>query len=351
MKELHSEGANTTDSESPQCPACEASHSPLKETSGQYVIYLCNDCGVEYAWPRTIPHDHYEEDVYDGLDEEAIAKKSSERFLKESLKSLQVWHIEGLKWLTASQKKGSVVLDFGCGRGSFLVALQREGFIPVGLEIVGRLQRILMDKGFCVHLGSIDSYPTSWPTPHVVTSFEVLEHVARPIQTLQSIRERFPDAWLLASVPSPKTLALAIGMREESDYPPFHLTRWTEAGVIQAFRSAGYGEVQVTYPPLGASELYMVLNGLLLQKLGPRTVKSKRLQGNLGCLQSSYRTYRLLQRLRLEAVYWSIYRAIKPLSQIPLIPLAKVISARGISAQSMIVVAAPVSPPEPTVLR
>jgi transposase-like protein len=105
MKVSQSEGANITESESPQCPACEASHSLLKGASSQYVIYLCNECRVEYAWPRTIQHDHYYENVYDGLDEGTIIKKSSERFLKESMKSLQVWHIEGLKWLTASQKK------------------------------------------------------------------------------------------------------------------------------------------------------------------------------------------------------------------------------------------------------
>jgi SAM-dependent methyltransferase len=165
--------------------------------------------------------------------------------LREARWMLFAGQVEALSWLKANCA-GASILDIGCGPGWFLIRARQLGFKVSGVEVGSEPVRILREKGYDVICGSVDQVPREW-SPQVVTLFEVLEHLPNPVDFLRQIKNRFREASLILTVPSPLRWTKAGRHRDIADFPPNHLTRWNPCCLTRALSLAGYKRLEVSY--------------------------------------------------------------------------------------------------------
>lgn len=261
-----------------RCPVClSMGHFTQVEEVNDYTILRCHYCGLEFA--RTMRYDsmyyekmHYAEDY----NLNAISLLSREDFLKKAERMLHdpgwVPHNIVFKWIEKNFKKGSTVLDLGCGVGLFLGGLESRGFKAIGIEVSTKVVEMLKAKGFRAYLGPFENINnTDIGQPDLVVLLGVIEHVENPVRLLRRIHCRFPRASLLISIPSPRRWDFAIGIRNYWDYPPNHLTPfWSEKSLEIALRKAGFDLQEWVFPEPITAELWFVFLDLLFYRLGMR---------------------------------------------------------------------------------
>jgi len=239
----------------------------MVERHGLWIMLECGQCKLQFAHPMRSPDGFYDKVFYAGTSLEEIRHLDA-RAMAGRAKRLG-WPVFefALEWMREEFVGRPVVLDIGCGRGAFLAMASLEGIDAFGTDIAVEPVQVLRSKGFRVHCGSHDTIPEDWPDPDVVTAFEVLEHVPDPLGFLRSIHEKFPQARLLLSTPSPERWSLKVGLREDWDYPPNHLTRWSEASLEVVLRRAGYARVDFVFPEVCGLDVYWIVVGHTLHKL------------------------------------------------------------------------------------
>lgn len=258
------------------CPVCDSTGPfALSEETKEDVILRCNNCSLEFAKSmRNNPY-YYEQLYYNatpGLEE--LEKLSYEAYLNTGKKLLHdtSWqpYNSGLKWILEHLKENDTVLDIGCGAGWILATLEAGGFNAVGVEVSERVVNVLRGKGFNVFRGPLETCPEEICKPQAVTMFEVLEHLQDPVKVLKEINKRFPEVPLIISVPTPKSWTVNLGIRSYCDYPPNHLTRWTEKSLRLALACAGYKSQDFIYSRIPAKEIYAGIIIWLMFRMGLR---------------------------------------------------------------------------------
>lgn len=147
--------------------------------------------------------------------------------------------------------KGSRLLDVGCGGGK-LAARLRPGVDYTGLELnpdglaAGRrLGLRLLDE-------SVEDHARRNPRAYdVVCAFEVMEHVVDPIGFAEACRAALaPGGMMILSTPSADSFYPFV-VNEPLNFPPHHLTWWTERTYRRLGERLGFAEVAVTRPRFG----------------------------------------------------------------------------------------------------
>lgn len=321
------------------CPVCENQEGlSLVERFGRFSIHSCPACEVQFACPLSYSAAFYDEHYNNGgLGLTRVRMSTHSSMVAKSYRMISGPQRMVLQWLKRSISISSAVLEVGFGGGWFLAALEREGYIAMGIEVAKEPVAVLMEKGFSVSLSPVGSLPSDWPAPQAVVLLEVLEHVPDPLAFLRTLRDNFPHAPLVLSTPSPKRWSLGLGYRESYDYPPHHLTRWNERSLRFALRRAGYAEVKCLYPPVDPGEFYSTLLGMILARLHLLSMSSPEasIKDNQGQLLLS----RVVSRfpgltLRIHDIGLAIFRTL-------MVPLARYFHRRGWSSGSMLAIGLP----------
>jgi hypothetical protein len=120
----------------------------------------------------------------------------------------------------------------------------------VGVELSAVTVQRLNRAGLNAIQGAAPDFPWELPAPFAITFFEVLEHLPEPRQIIAALKQRFPQAAILASVPSPKRWPP--GNKGPTDSPPHHYLSWTPTALERFFGGLGYSRVSVQMPrPVG----------------------------------------------------------------------------------------------------
>lgn len=132
---------------------------------------------------------------------------------------------------------GSVLLDVGCGSGTFLNACRKAGFRVRGLEgsptAVEHARRVY---ALDVREGDLLSADLGGPYD-VVTLFHVLEHVADPRRLLERVRCKY----LMVQVPNGASLqARLFGLHWYGLDPDRHLFHFTDASLKGLVSECGF---------------------------------------------------------------------------------------------------------------
>lgn len=226
------------------CPVCfKETATTLVESLENCSIHQCTICGLQYveSLPANIP-------VFDDFTDSAEAFFLSLEAGNRIYVSLTPNERSVLQWLQGHIPANASILELCCESGRFLAALQKYGFKPIGMDPLPRPIAMLGEKGFTVQVGFVEDYPQHWPEPAAVILLESLVRFPAPVEFLRTIYQRFPQAPLCLSVPSPRRSLKVPEFDRRVDYPPHHLTRWTPKAILTALENAGYrGKCEVVH--------------------------------------------------------------------------------------------------------
>jgi SAM-dependent methyltransferase len=230
---------------SPACPVCRQRGATGIRRVEAYAVLGCSNCGLHYSDPMTPADDDWYagEGDYRRCLGEAAAETLSRVYrsrLDEDSPDIQWLGPNHLAFLAARPNAGGRLLDVGCGEGTFLRYALRSYDVD-GIELDERaVERARSALGDRVRRVTVEQLAGEERNARydVVTLFEVLEHVADPLGTLRTCRALLrPGGFLVLSVPNRHRPRAD---DDPVDWPPNHLTRWTERALRMALESAGF---------------------------------------------------------------------------------------------------------------
>ena len=168
-------------------------------TEGDFCIVKCLSCGLVYMNP--MPDEARLPEFYG----REYFQRSEACYLDKSLKKIIERAFSGRLNLIQKYKKTGRVLDVGCGDGSFLKYLKREGYDVVGVDIsesAVAAARNELGASLCVQ-SALPEAGFASKSFDVICFFEVLEHLYRPVDVLIEARRILKDDGILViSVPN-----------------------------------------------------------------------------------------------------------------------------------------------------
>lgn len=234
------------------CPACASRDWRIARTLEKsiYTVCECRECHLVFSNPMVAANSAWYSASW------LYRVRASHTRVAQNDQAIPWNFAQALGDLrTASRGK---LLDVGCAEGHFLYLAQKMGFDvtgvdfnPVGLEIARALLGVSTIYPFSVEelsnrLGE--------PAFNVVTIFEVLEHLANPRVTVETIHGLLnPGGQLLLSVPGSRRWPALF--HNEVDAPPHHLTLWTEESLQELLERAGFRVIRICKSPLRSEDL------------------------------------------------------------------------------------------------
>jgi SAM-dependent methyltransferase len=135
------------------------------------------------------------------------------------------------------------LLDFGCGGGSFLGEMAARGWTATGLDVSPEVVRTVRQQlGLDALAGSLphpDLFPGSFD---VITMWQSLEHVHRPLEVLRSAYDLLvPGGKLVVAVPNFNSLGSEwFGENWFGLDLPRHLTHFTPRTLTEMLETGGF---------------------------------------------------------------------------------------------------------------
>ncbi len=180
----------------------------------EIALYRCNASGYRFYYPANIIGDG---NFYHNLEVNDWYYMAGKWEFEESIK-----HI-----------KSGLLLEIGSAKGSFLAAVQRAypTIKVVGLELNEIAARRAIARGFDVRIETTTEHAKSLKEKYdVVVAFQVLEHIANPIQLLRdAVNMLKPGGKLLIGVPDNSdraTKSLFVAQENILNMPPHHQGLW-----------------------------------------------------------------------------------------------------------------------------
>jgi 2-polyprenyl-3-methyl-5-hydroxy-6-metoxy-1,4-benzoquinol methylase len=233
------------------CPLCgrddvkllgEAADPLPPDRSGlRFAIVRCRHCGLAYTNPRptaeTIgrfyPANYLPHESREGRRVRAPSRFWSRVFGRPCPER---------RGLLARIGTGRL-LDFGCGSGSYLERMADRGWRVTGLDTSPRVvQALRHDRGFDARLGTLPHPDLAPGSFDVVTMWQALEHVHRPLAVLRAAHELLvPGGMIVIAVPNLDSLAAYwFGEHWFGLDLPRHLTHFTPKTLTEMLRVAGF---------------------------------------------------------------------------------------------------------------
>jgi SAM-dependent methyltransferase len=160
-------------------------------------------------------------------------------------------------------------LDVGCGQGTFLQFLKREGWECHGTELTPESAVRASRWGIPVSIGEIkkDQFPPR--SFDLITFWHVLEHLADPVKTLRGLRGLLKKGGILAlSTPNIDSLQAEIGKGRWFHLdPPRHLYLYSPPTLGEMMESLGFRLLRIRHfsmeqNPYGWLQTLLNLSGL-----------------------------------------------------------------------------------------
>jgi len=241
------------------CPICNSNLLKEEEKFGNYTLYECNNCLVQFWWPLKHPGQEF----YQTNELHEIKEK----------RKLQWRHKQFLKNPPIEQGR---LLDIGCGPGEFLKAAQNLGFEVWGIDIAPRnieaAQKFYNLKN--IFLGTLEDFINQYPDLKfdIITFFEIVEHLDNPINFFKLIKRLLnPGGYIAMSVPNLERFG---GPKEKEENPPNHLFRWRPSTIFKFLETQGFENIKVIAEPF--SKDFFFVRGIFSLGLARKVGKDEK---------------------------------------------------------------------------
>jgi|GEM_PF-5712981 SAM-dependent methyltransferase len=213
------------------CILCHSQDISFIESIGEYDIYKCLNCGLEFSNPMKAPD-------YSLLWESAedyrhrIENWNNLYNAHEDPNYIEGYYIVPIEIIRTMSEIGKnlSLLEVGFGEGLFLYDAYKFGFDVYGMEASDRAveiakSRIPVGRFICSKAFEI---PSNWPEKYdVISAFEVLEHLENPKDFIDFAYSHLkPGGILILCLPNKERIGTKYGNIGIMDNPPHHLTRW-----------------------------------------------------------------------------------------------------------------------------
>lgn len=135
------------------------------------------------------------------------------------------------------------LLDFGCGGGSYLLRMHRQGWQVTGLDMSAKtVQRIRDELGLHALVGTLPHPQLQPESFDVITMWQSLEHVHEPMEVLREAHRLLaPGGKLIVATPNIDSLPFRwFGNAWHGLDLPRHLTHFTPRTMTQMLLRAGF---------------------------------------------------------------------------------------------------------------
>lgn len=195
------------------CPCCNQKNEPysfecitLFNAQVKLGLNKCNNCGLHYISPR--------------LNESGLSILYNKGYLDKTVSGKYntaplVSQKEYLKFAGYAAKylnDNSKILDVGCGVGNLLEMLNKSAkkYVLEGVEISKTAGTAAQEKGYTVHIGTLQEAPYLEESFDCIIMLYVMEHVDDPRSILIKINSLLkPGGFLMLAVPNYRYLQIA----------------------------------------------------------------------------------------------------------------------------------------------
>jgi len=169
------------------------------------------------------------------------------------------------------KKSFAKLLDIGCGTGAFVDFASKKGYDAYGVDFDEASVKVAWETPQLkerVFYGDTKDIRKCVGTSkfEIVTFFEVLEHVDDIHFFIGQVCDLLaPNGFIAVYVPLANRWSLKLQEREPADYPPNHLTRWTEKALKVLMKKTGFDIVKIYESPVSFG-LYRLVSRVLNKK-------------------------------------------------------------------------------------
>ncbi|MCH7909048.1 MAG: class I SAM-dependent methyltransferase [Candidatus Hydrogenedentes bacterium] len=224
------------------CNLCGASDYGVVTTENDFEVRECHDCGLVYVSPQ--PQSGELEKFYAGLYAESDADATSESSLGYVER-----HIRRI--VARRCPHSGALLEIGCGRGGFLLAMRDTPFELSAIELDARAAAYAREAvpGVPIQESTIEAATVPEASQDAVVAIAVLEHVKDPRAVLRTMSAWLkPEGVLIVQVPrvtpflKAKRWLPGIPIYFEA---PRHLFDFSPDTLHRYFAELGYGDIRV----------------------------------------------------------------------------------------------------------
>jgi SAM-dependent methyltransferase len=235
--------------EEPDCLLCGGQHwTPVLEapdsarggTGLWFAVVQCLDCGLCFTNPRPSAETigQFYPTAY-----RPHRPPSARRRRPWRLRLPSPWHgprkdRQGLAWHGLGR-----LLDFGCGGGSFLLRMHRQGWQVTGVDISSAaVGHVRTELGLRAYLGSLPHPELRPESFDVITMWHSLEHVHRPMAVLdEAYKLLAPGGKIVVAVPNIDSLPFRwFGSAWSGLDLPRHLTHFAPWTLHMMLENVGF---------------------------------------------------------------------------------------------------------------
>jgi 2-polyprenyl-3-methyl-5-hydroxy-6-metoxy-1,4-benzoquinol methylase len=170
-----------------------------------FAVVQCQECGLCFTNPRPSPYSIAS--FYPAAYWPQRAPAPSESRAGKS-RRVSTWYPRLRERKTLQRHGQGRLLDFGCGGGSYLERMHRQGWRVVGIDpSAAAVNRIRMELGLKAFAGTLPHPELAPGSFDVITMWHSLEHVHQPREVLrQAYFLLAPGGRLLVAVPNIESL-------------------------------------------------------------------------------------------------------------------------------------------------
>ena len=225
-----------------RCNLCGVDCAEVVRLAPPHAIVRCRRCGLVYLSPRPDPRATRE--LYErGYFESSSGRQPGYASYGRMSAALAREASEKLAQVARHVPPPARLLDHGCGTGIFLEAARARGYDVFGVDLSGyAIDTLVRERALPAAQATVESGWGADASFDVVTSWDVLEHMPDPSNTLSHLRRLLrPGGVLVATTPDLRSLDARLLGRYWYGYTkiPEHFYFYSRATMDRLLRRAG----------------------------------------------------------------------------------------------------------------